>query len=140
MKKLLICLLAAHLCTLHAMQQDLENDLDRRGTLPEKEVVIKSICRFSHLDFPEFVPAHLPEKKAVADQLARQSKSQREVRNILSACSALYFKKRDQPTGRNHFERYINQIARELVTGKADTVHNPVIPYESHKWHPHSKL
>lgn len=120
MKKLLVCLLAAQSGALQAMQQNASN---KPVTLPDAARVRQEIGRSIFEDF--FT------QTCVVNDLAGQKKSYDETLEILKTCASAYFKKKDQPAGRNYFYTQVDEIAQRLVSWQE----HPVKPQHACKLH-----
>lgn len=122
MKKLFVCLLATQLCAINGIHKD---DSNIRVVLPEAPVVKREIGRFIFEDF--FT------KTLVLDHLAKQKKSKDEIVEVLTSCANLYFKRTDQPAGRDFFVQRIDTIAQTLVA-----LNTPFKPQHTCKLHAQS--
>lgn len=122
MKKSVAFLFVTQLCTLNGMQ----DEANVRVPLPAASIVQRTIGRFIFKDF--FT------KTLVLDQLAEKNKSKQEIVEVLTSCANLYFKKTDQPAGRDFFSAQINKIAQALVEAQHNQA-TPIRPQHSCKLH-----
>lgn len=120
MQKLLVCLLVAQSGALQAMQQKASN---HPVMLPNAARVRQEIGRSIFEDF--FT------QTCVVSDLAGQKKSYDETLEILKTCAAAYFKKKDQPVGRNYFYTQVDEIAQRLVSWQE----HPAKPQHTCKLH-----